>query len=180
MAEGESVTGMLTGEMDRQWAQAKQSEDQRAALSSFIIVIGVAAQGFIVDKDFPKRAMAVAISMVILGLFGFLATAKYYERFRMSMSRVGRLREELDHLHADLKLDEIEQRADNLSARFSLAYSTYQSCLTTTSFKRSINSGEGGNRSGVGLRKSGIAGLSMGGALRKRYPKGTSSALAKS
>jgi hypothetical protein len=72
----------------------------------FIIVIGVAAQGFIVDKDFPKRAMAVAISLVVLGLFGFLATAKYYERFRMSMSRVGRLREELDRLHADLKLDE--------------------------------------------------------------------------
>jgi hypothetical protein len=82
----------------------------------FIIVIGVAAQGFIVDKDFPKRAMAVAISLVVLGLFGFLATAKYYERFRMSMSRVGRLREELDRLHADLKLDEIEQRADKKHA----------------------------------------------------------------
>jgi hypothetical protein len=36
MAEAETVTGLLSGEMDRQWAQAKQSEDQRAALSNFI------------------------------------------------------------------------------------------------------------------------------------------------
>ena len=114
-----NITEILLNEVGRQWSQAKQSEDQRAALSNFIVVIAVAGQGFIVDKDFPKRAMVLAVFMTLLGLFGAVAVAKYYERFRMSMTRVGRLREQLDSLHPELKLDEIEQRADaRHSSRF--------------------------------------------------------------
>ena len=56
--------------------------------------------------------MVVAVVMMGLGLFGIVATAKYYERFRMSMTRVGRLREQLDRIHPDLKLDETEKAAD--------------------------------------------------------------------
>jgi hypothetical protein len=106
------VTTILLNEIDRQWSQAKQSEDQRAILSNFIVVIAVASEGFMVSKDFPKRALVVAISMIILGLFGAVASAKYYERFRMSMTRVGRLREKLDDMYPDLGLDETEEKAD--------------------------------------------------------------------
>jgi hypothetical protein len=110
------LTTAILNEIDRQWSQAKQSEDQRLAISNFIVVIAVAAQGFIVEKDFPRRALVLAVSLVVLGLFGAIASAKYYERFRMSMTRVGRLRERLDELHPDLKLDETEQRADRKHA----------------------------------------------------------------
>ena len=72
----------------------------------------MAGQGFIVDSDFPKRALAVAVSLVVLGIFGAIASAKYYERFRMSMTRVGRFRERLDAIRPDLKLDETERHAD--------------------------------------------------------------------
>ena len=103
---------LLSSEIERQWGQARQSEDQRAALSNFIVVIAVAAQGFIVEKDFPKKAMALAVGLLVLGLFGAVALAKYYERFRLSMCRVGRLRERLDLVYPDLRLDEIEKVAD--------------------------------------------------------------------
>ena len=107
MAEPEDVTKIVLSEIDRQWGQAKQSEDQRATLSNFIVV---AAQGFIVDKGFPKRAMVVAVCLTILGLFGAIAVAKYYERFRLSMTRVGRLREQLDGLYPQVKLELDRQR----------------------------------------------------------------------
>jgi hypothetical protein len=112
MSDDAEINAIILSEIDRQWSQAKQSEDQRAALSNFIIVIAVAAQGFIVDKGFAKRTMVLAVSMVVLGIFGAIASGKYYERFRMSMARVGRLREQLDRLYPTLKLDETEQRAD--------------------------------------------------------------------
>lgn len=103
---------VILNEVDRQWSQARQSEDQRATLSNLILLIAVAAQGFIVEKDFPKRALVVAVALVLLGAFGTVAVAKYYERFRMSMSRVGRLRERLDRNIPDLGLDELERKAD--------------------------------------------------------------------
>jgi len=109
-------TEIILNDMERQWSQAKQSEDQRATLSNFIVVIALAAQGFVVDKDFPKRALAVAIIITLLGIFGALASAKYYERFRLSMTRVGRLRERLDAMHPNLKLDETEAIADGKHA----------------------------------------------------------------
>jgi hypothetical protein len=79
--ESSDYTDVLLNEIDRQWSQAKQSEDQRAALSNFIVVIAVAGQGFIVDRDFPRRALVVAVALAVLGLFGAIASAKYYERF---------------------------------------------------------------------------------------------------
>ena len=106
------TTDIILNELGRQWSQAKQSEDQRATLSNFIIIISVAAQGFIVQNDFPSRAMVVAVFLTLLGIFGAIASAKYYERFRLSMCRVGRLREKLDTLHPDLKLDELEALSD--------------------------------------------------------------------
>ena len=112
MANIAEVKDIVLNEIDRQWSQAKQSEDQRATLSNFIVLIAVAAQGYIIDKDFPKRALVVAVVLMCLGLFGVVATAKYYERFRMSMTRVGRLREKLDGLFPDLKLDVTEALAD--------------------------------------------------------------------
>ena len=112
MANEKECTDILLNELDHQWSQAKQSEDQRAILSNFIVVIAVASEGFIVDKDFPKRALVVAISMIVLGVFGAVASAKYYERFRLSMTRVGRLREKLDAMYPQVGLDDIESNAD--------------------------------------------------------------------
>ena len=112
MGDDKEIADVILNELGNQWRQAKQSEDQRAILSNFIVIIAVAAEGFIVDKDFPKRALAVAISMTVLGIFGAIASAKYYERFRLSMTRVGRLRERLDVIYPALGLDAIEERAD--------------------------------------------------------------------
>jgi hypothetical protein len=112
MANEKECADIILNELDHQWSQAKQSEDQRAILSNFIVVIAVASEGFVVDRDFPKRALVVAISMIVLGLFGAVASAKYYERFRLAMARVGRLREKLDLMYPQLGLDVAEKRAD--------------------------------------------------------------------
>ena len=48
--------------------------------------------------------------MVLLGVFGIITSAKYYERFRSAASHVGRAMEKLRDVCPDVDLDEIENK----------------------------------------------------------------------
>jgi hypothetical protein len=103
---------ILLAVLDRQWSQAKQSEDQRASTTDKLIVVFLALQGFIVQRQFDKSSMALAIIIVALGIYGLVITEKYYERFRLHVCRVGRLQERLQVLQPAANMDELEALAD--------------------------------------------------------------------
>jgi hypothetical protein len=106
------VTDVLLKFADFQWAQARQSEDQRATLTNFLIVIFIGLQGFIVNQAFAPNTLILAAVIIFVGIFGLLASAKYYERFAYSLTRVGEIMKHLDKIYQSTQLRELHKQAD--------------------------------------------------------------------
>jgi hypothetical protein len=60
--------------------QLRQSENQRAVLTNYVLVITAAISGFIVQQNFALRTLPLSILIIIIGLYGAVAAAKYHER----------------------------------------------------------------------------------------------------
>ena len=60
--------------------QLRQSENQRAVLTNFVLVIAAALSGFIVQLHFELRTLPLSVLIVVIGCYGALAAAKYHER----------------------------------------------------------------------------------------------------
>jgi hypothetical protein len=108
------ITDVLLHTIDKQWSQAKQSEDQRATMTNYIIVLAIGLEGFIVQRQFDRGSPPLAVVIIFLGIYGAIASAKYYERFRLSVDRVRVIRGELDKLHSGAMLQSLEEKADEL------------------------------------------------------------------
>lgn len=102
--------------LEHQWAQARQSETQRASITQFTLALAAATQGLIVQFLFSPSSITLAAMLIFLGVFGALVSAKYYERFRLHMCRVGRLMEWLEKHHPNATLTELEGIADKKHA----------------------------------------------------------------
>jgi hypothetical protein len=60
--------------------QLRQSEDQRAILTNFLLVIISTLSGLIIQQKFALRTLPLCILIVGIGLYGAATTAKYHER----------------------------------------------------------------------------------------------------
>ena len=69
--------------------QLRQSENQRAVLTNYVLVIVAAISGFIVQQHFDLRTLPLSFLIVVIGLSGALAVAKYHERadYHLSQAR---------------------------------------------------------------------------------------------
>ena len=98
------TTDILINASDREFAQAKQSEDQRANITGLLVVVASAIQGGLTQTGLNKNALPLTIMLIILGLFGMLASMKLYERARRH-TRLGFLiRDKLEELHPATQL----------------------------------------------------------------------------
>ena len=93
--------------------QLRQSENQRAVLTNYILVITAAISGLVVQQHFSLRTLPLSILIVVIGLYGALAVAKYHERADYHLSQARALTRALidagglaDH---DAVLDEFRQ-----------------------------------------------------------------------
>ena len=69
--------------------QLRQSENQRAVLTNYVLVITAAISGFVVQQQFSPRTIPLSILIVIIGLYGAVSAAKYHERgdYHLSQAR---------------------------------------------------------------------------------------------
>jgi hypothetical protein len=69
--------------------QLRQSENQRAVLTNFVLVIVAGISGFVVQQHFSLRTLPLSVLIVVIGLYGALAVAKYHERadYHLSQAR---------------------------------------------------------------------------------------------
>lgn len=95
------TTEILLHMMEQQLLQAKQSEDQRSNLTNIIVLIAAAIQGVLTQTGFAKNALPLTITLIIIGVFGVVATAKLYERFRYHYEVMRQMRKQLETLHPD-------------------------------------------------------------------------------
>jgi hypothetical protein len=72
---------ILTTLYTEERVQARQAEDQRATLTNIIIIVVGAGLAFITNNDIGRLTLAVSIPMTIIGLYGAVSTAKYFERW---------------------------------------------------------------------------------------------------
>ena len=63
-------------------AEARQSEDQRATLTNLILVVVAAGLAFVTSRQGDNEAaLIVSLAILALGIYGAVATAKYFERW---------------------------------------------------------------------------------------------------
>jgi hypothetical protein len=60
--------------------QLRQCETQRSVLTNYILVIVAALTGLIVQQQVQPSTLPLSILIVLIGLYGALAVAKYHER----------------------------------------------------------------------------------------------------
>src|SRR2546421_10674941 len=60
--------------------QLRQSENQRAALTHYVLIIVAALSGFVVQQQFRPATIPLAVLITIIGVFGAITVAKYHER----------------------------------------------------------------------------------------------------
>lgn len=94
--------------------QLRQSEDQRAVLTNYVLVIASALTGLIAQQKLARETLPVAILIMILGIYGAITVAKYHERAEYHLTQARALTKTLTDLGAlpadTTLLDEYRQR----------------------------------------------------------------------
>lgn len=106
------TTDFLLAEAQENWAQARQSEDQRAVISNLIIVVASIIHGILTQTGFTKSALPLTILLMLLGIYGIVTTAKLYERHQFHIQRARKIRLRLDELHPDAHMRKILDEAN--------------------------------------------------------------------
>jgi hypothetical protein len=92
--------------------QLRQSENQRATLTNYVLVVASAISGLIVQQKFTGGTLALSALIVAIGLYGAVSAAKYHERAEYHLSQARALTQVLEDMGAlgdDARLQEHRQ-----------------------------------------------------------------------
>jgi uncharacterized membrane protein YdbT with pleckstrin-like domain len=68
-------------------SQLRQSESQRAILTNYVLAIAAAISGLGIQQHYRTQTLPLSIMVVLIGLYGALAAAKYHERANYHLSQ---------------------------------------------------------------------------------------------
>lgn len=97
-------TDVLLTFCEREWSQARQSEDQRATITNMVLLIASAIIGFTVQFGVVREVLPLTILLIVLGVFGAIASEKLYERHQFHFERARVFRNQLMDLHPATQL----------------------------------------------------------------------------
>jgi hypothetical protein len=72
-------------------APLRQSESQRAVLINYVLAVAAALSGLVVQQRFRLQTLPSSVLVVLTGLYGALAAAKYHERPSYHLAQAGAL-----------------------------------------------------------------------------------------
>ena len=98
--------------------QLRQSENQRATMTNYLLVIVAGLSGFIVQQHFVNRTIAVAALIVIIGVYGALMSAKYHERSRYHLGQARALTRSLAAMGALSDRNVLDELRDEHYAQY--------------------------------------------------------------
>ncbi len=99
--------------IEQNYAQMKQSEDQRATISSVVVLVAAAIQGGLTQVGFNKNALTITVTLIIFGSFGMLASEKLSERRSYYQYKIRNLYEKLEDLVPEAELPKIKKLTDD-------------------------------------------------------------------
>jgi len=85
---------------DEHASQARQHENSRHQITALVLAITGALVGIVTSVKLAANAWPAASALVVIGLAGYFAAAKYYERFRFHTSIMEAIRGEIERLMA--------------------------------------------------------------------------------
>nr|WP_197537963.1 hypothetical protein [Actinoplanes missouriensis] len=93
--------------------QLRQSENQRATMTNFVLVITAALSGLIVQQKFAAATVPLGLLITLIGLFGAVIAAKYHERAAYHLGQARALSvtlKDLGVLAEDANIGDFRQR----------------------------------------------------------------------
>lgn len=107
------------------WAQIRHLEDQRVAITNFILVVVSILVGFITQSSLTVTALPMTVFLAVLGIYGMLATLKLSERLRLHLAIASAWRKRIDELNPDahilsLRQEVLEQHQQKSGILFNL------------------------------------------------------------
>jgi hypothetical protein len=99
-------TDVLLKLCETRWAEVKQAEDQRSALSNIILLIASAIVGIFTQKGLDRGSLPLALLLIFLGIYGAISSRKYRERIHYSLSILKLYRDHLNELYPDVQIEE--------------------------------------------------------------------------
>jgi hypothetical protein len=93
--------------------QFRQSENQRATMTNFVMVITAALSGLVVQQKFVGATVPLGVLIVLIGLFGAVISAKYHERATYHLSQARALTttlKDMGTLPDDTNISQYRQR----------------------------------------------------------------------
>lgn len=99
--------------------QLRQSEDQRSAMTNYLLVITAGLTGLIVAQKFTLGSLPLAALIVVIGLYGALTSMKYHERATYHLHQARGLTQTL------IDLGVLDQHDRNIEAKRQAHYAAY-------------------------------------------------------
>ncbi len=96
---------------------ARQHEAQRATATNMILLLASADLGAMATLHLGYRTVPLALALVLLGLFGFLLSAKHYERAERSVAIAVEFERLLDEVDEALKIATSKKTGEQTNAR---------------------------------------------------------------
>lgn len=109
MADATDILLQLSAD---EWAQARQSEDQRATITNILLLIASALVGFISQRGLVIETLPVTILLILLGIYGAIVSEKLYETFWFHVTRASYYRRRLDELKSTAQILKLNELAD--------------------------------------------------------------------
>lgn len=100
-------TDFLLKIYEEERTQARHTEEQRATITNFVILISAAIIGFFATKGVDKNSLMLAVLLVFLGVYGAIFCSKLYERWFFHIRRSREIREHIVDLHHDTEIREL-------------------------------------------------------------------------
>jgi hypothetical protein len=94
-----------------QRARAQRSEDQRAVMTNIVLTVSAVGFGFLTQKGLEVSTLLVSIGLMLLGLYGALASAKLYERYEMHMAEARSFSARFAEIDPKLNLEDVRRSA---------------------------------------------------------------------
>lgn len=97
---------------EEHWTQARQSEDQRTAITNITLLIASVIIGILSNRGLSIEILPLAVLLIIIGVFGAIASEKLYERHQYHSGRASAYGKRIRDLHPDAALDEYRRLAE--------------------------------------------------------------------
>jgi hypothetical protein len=102
---------------EEDWRQVRQEENQRTAFSNIVFLIASAVLGLLTQFGLSRDSLPLTLLLIVLGIFGGIASEKLYERSKLHMELAWAWRRRLYELHPSIQVEKLVDEAIEINRK---------------------------------------------------------------